>query len=77
MPHLRQLTSVLLSLAAVTSASIASVSDPTAPLRPLPTGVTVTHPDSNPLRDALQPVPKDAIFKMPGYFLWDPSVIEV
>ncbi len=47
------------------------------PPRPLPAGVSVTHPDSNPLRDALQPVPKDAIFKMPGYFLWDPSVIEV
>ena len=40
-------------------------------------GVKVTHPDSNPLRDALQPVPETAIFKMEGYYLWDPSLIKV
>ena len=28
-------------------------------------------------RSALKAVPKDAIFKMEGYYLWDPSVIEV
>ena len=31
----------------------------------------------NNLREALQPLPKEAIFKMEGYFLWDPSVIKV
>jgi hypothetical protein len=39
--------------------------------------VKVTHPGSNPLRDALQPVPETAIFRMDGYYLWDPSLIKV
>ena len=33
--------------------------------------------DKNDLREALQPLPKEAIFKMEGYFVWDPSVIKV
>lgn len=37
----------------------------------------VTHPDSNPLREALRPLPETAIFKMDGYYLWDPSLIKV
>lgn len=32
---------------------------------------------TNPFRDALLPVPETAIFKMPGYALWCPSVINV
>ncbi|QBG46865.1 hypothetical protein EGM51_05435 [Verrucomicrobia bacterium S94] len=32
---------------------------------------------SNPLRDALLPVPESAIFKMEGYGVWCPSVIKV
>ena len=32
---------------------------------------------TNDLREALQPLPKEAIFKMEGYYLWDPSVIKV
>lgn len=70
--HRLAVVSALLVL--ITTTSMGATNEP---LRPLPAGITVTFPDSNPLRDALQPVPKDAIFKMPGYFLWDPSVIEV
>jgi hypothetical protein len=40
-------------------------------------GVKITHPDGNPFREALQPVPETAIFKMEGYYLWDPSLIKV
>ena len=40
-------------------------------------GLKVSHPDCNPIRDALQPVPETAIFKMEGYCLWDPSLIKV
>ena len=38
--------------------------------------VQLTYQGRNPLRDALQPVPKDAVFQMNGYYLWDPSVIK-
>lgn len=31
----------------------------------------------NSFKDALQPVKPESVFKMPGYYLWDPSVIEV
>jgi len=44
---------------------------PTAPL------VKMTSQAKNPFCDALLPVPKSAIFKMDGYYLWDPSVIKV
>ena len=44
---------------------------------PLPPGVKVTHPDGSPLRAALGPVPESAVFKMEGWYLWDPSVIRV
>ncbi len=44
---------------------------------PLPPGVSVINTHDNPLRDALRPVPKSAVFKMDGFFLWDPSVIKV
>jgi hypothetical protein len=37
----------------------------------------MTSPGRNPLRDALLPVPKDAVFKIDGYYLWDPSIIKV
>ena len=43
----------------------------------LPSDLPISYPKSNPLREALLPVPKDAIFKMDGYYLWDPSVIKV
>jgi hypothetical protein len=43
----------------------------------LPNDIKISYPKSNPLRDALQPVPETAVFKMEGYYLWDPSVIEV
>ena len=31
----------------------------------------------NPFRDELLPVPKSAVFKMDGFYLWDPSIIKV
>lgn len=40
-------------------------------------GIKVSYPSSNPLKKALRPVPESAIFKMEGYYLWDPSVIKV
>ncbi|MGJ8638228.1 MAG: sulfatase-like hydrolase/transferase [Opitutaceae bacterium] len=43
----------------------------------LPDDAVVTHSDSNPLRDALLPVPETAVFKMEGWSLWDPSLIKV
>lgn len=39
--------------------------------------IQMSYRDKNPLREALLPVPKDAVFKMDGYYLWDPSVIKV
>lgn len=33
--------------------------------------------NSNYIKEALQPLPKEAVFKMDGYYLWDPSVIKV
>lgn len=39
--------------------------------------IQVSYPDSNPLKEALQPIPETAIFEMEGYSLWDPSVIKV
>ena len=39
--------------------------------------VQMTYQGRNPLRDALLPVPKEAVFQMDGYYLWDPSVIKV
>lgn len=43
----------------------------------LPGNIKISYPDGNPLKDALQPVPETAVFKMEGYYLWDPSVIKV
>lgn len=53
------------------------VASPVVAAPPLPTGVTVTHPQGSPLRAALRPVPETAVFKMDGWYLWDPSVIKV
>ena len=39
--------------------------------------IEMSYRNSNDLRDALLPVPKEAIFRMDGYYLWDPSVIKV
>jgi len=39
--------------------------------------VEMSFRNKNDLRDALRPVPKEAVFKMEGYYLWDPSVIKV
>jgi hypothetical protein len=35
------------------------------------------HLHKNPLREALRPVPTTALFRMEGYYVWDPSVIKV
>ena len=43
----------------------------------LPEDAVVTYPNSNPLRQALRPIPKAAVFKMEGWSLWDPSLIKV
>lgn len=43
----------------------------------LSANIKISYPKSNPLRDALKPVPESAVFKMEGYYLWDPSVIKV
>jgi len=37
----------------------------------------ISFAGKNDLRDALLPVPKEAIFRMDGYYLWDASVIKV
>ncbi|MCX6269614.1 MAG: hypothetical protein NTU44_00050 [Bacteroidetes bacterium] len=39
--------------------------------------IKISYPNSNPFKKALHPVPETAIFKMEGYYLWDPSVIKV
>ena len=39
--------------------------------------VEMTYRDKNDFREALKSVPKDAVFKMEGFYLWDPSVIKV
>src|SRR6478672_8809468 len=39
--------------------------------------VEMSYRDKNDFKEALKPVPKDAVFKMEGYYLWDPSVIKV
>ncbi len=43
----------------------------------LPKELKISYPKSNPLKKALLPLPESAIFKMEGYYLWDPSVIKV
>jgi hypothetical protein len=43
----------------------------------LPKGVKISYPTSNPLRDALGTIPATAILAIDGFFLWDPSVIQV
>jgi len=43
----------------------------------LPKDMKISYPKSNPLKKVLQPVPESAVFKMEGYYLWDPSVIKV
>ncbi|MEM9252379.1 MAG: glycoside hydrolase family protein [Planctomycetota bacterium] len=43
----------------------------------LPSDAVVTHTESNPLREALRPVPTTAVFSMEGWCLWDPSLIKV
>jgi hypothetical protein len=45
--------------------------------RPDPSTVEMSFPDRNALAEALQPVPPSGIFRMEGYYLWDPSVIQV
>jgi len=37
----------------------------------------ISFKNKNDFRDALLPVSKNAIFKMDGFYLWDPSVIKV
>jgi len=39
--------------------------------------IEMSFRDKNDFREALLPVPQNAIFKMEGYYLWDPSVIKV
>jgi hypothetical protein len=53
-----------------------AVFDATAQTQPKST-IEMTYRDKNDFREALKPVPKDAIFRMEGYYLWDPSVIQV
>ena len=43
----------------------------------LPKDLKISYAKCNPLKKALQPVPGSAVFKMEGYYLWDPSVIKV
>ncbi len=45
--------------------------------RPDPATVEMTYRDKNDFTEALQPVPPKAIFRIPGYYLWDPSIIQV
>ncbi len=57
--------------------SIAQPVESVLPMPILPKEIKISYPKSNPLKKALQPVPESAIFKMDGYYLWDPSVIKV
>jgi hypothetical protein len=41
-----------------------------------PADIEISYPNSNPLGQALKPLPETAVFKMDGYYLWDPSVIK-
>lgn len=52
-------------------------SSESAHLLKLPANIKISYPLSNPLKEAVQPVPESAIFKMEGYYLWDPSVLKV
>jgi hypothetical protein len=75
---MKTLPSAALILSALSAGFLHAQTAPAAHTPPpLPPGVTVSHPHDNPLRDALRPVPKTALFKMDGYFVWDPSVIKV
>ncbi len=68
---------LLLSLVAAV-VPVFSQPESAVPSQPrLPKDLRVSHPAGSPLRDALRPVPETAIFKMDGYYLWDPSVIKV
>ena len=71
--HSRLFLACVIGLALLTLGRVAA--EP--PLPQFPAGVKMTHPDSNPLRNALRPLPETAIFKMDGYYLWDPSLIKV
>ena len=67
----------LIALFACSSAFAEEWGDEYAVKKTLPSDAIVTFRGENPMRDALLPVPKTAIFKMDGYALWDPSVIKV
>ena len=43
----------------------------------LSSDLKIDYTNSNPLLEALKPVPETAVFEMKGYSLWDPSVIQV
>lgn len=45
--------------------------------KPGGSGEGTSSPGRNVFAEALRPVPPEAIFRMEGYYLWDPSVIKV
>jgi hypothetical protein len=65
---LRTITTVALSWLAI---------DRTYAQRPDPKTVEMSYREKNDFAEALLPVPNDAVFKMEGYYLWDPSLIQV
>lgn len=67
----------LIALLAGRMAVSAQLSEKVLELTKLPNDIKVSYSKSNPLNKALQPIPESAVFKMEGYYLWDPSVIKV
>ena len=53
------------------------ISTQAQPVAETPATHDARYHGENSLRDALLPVPKSAVFKMAGYYLWDPSVVKV
>lgn len=72
--YINQILTLLLTLG---SAGVSQAETRPQALPKLPASVPISYPASNPLRAALGPVPATAMFKMEGFFLWDPSLIKV
>ncbi len=69
MPTIPRALAALFCTTLLTAAAVAQ--------RPDPATVEMTYRDKNDFTEAMQPVPPSAIFRMKGYYLWDPSVIQV
>ncbi|MDZ8119172.1 glycoside hydrolase family protein [Pontiella agarivorans] len=68
---------LIIFISVLSKVSVAEYNDKYVVGCKLPADAVITCPDSNPLRDALLPVPETAVFEMEGWALWDPSLIKV